>query len=479
MKFKKAAAVLLSLAMMASTLSVTAFAGNDYQLTPSGSYYKDLCVQMDKTAFTSGSFGSAESTGNIGGKLKPGSTTDPAYTPEFEPYYEYTDATVQWTLRDGVLVFSGTGGLPNCYSERGPFKGNPYINTVIVDSGVKYLNGTILQDLPNLTTVIVIDGHTQVSHAVDNCPNFNTLILGADMQNKVLLYNGITSYGEPKPQVYMFSTMVNHNPEAGTHVLNNITIPSGGDYAPYIIKDGKVPTFHNYDPTANKRCTIFATEYLQSLDLMTLADMKSTIKPIITGLPQFAQDMLPTALTGSEAPVLPGTHFAVSAWAKKDVARARSEGLIPVSIPTDMTQNITREQFCEIAVALYEKLAWHEIEDRKTFADTVNPSVEKLAAIGVINGVGNNMFAPTDVLTRAQAAAILSRLGSLIGLDMSGTTSPFQDIEGHWAAADIAHVYNAKLMNGVKPNTFSPYSNYTIQQAVVTLLRMMDAFNGH
>ena len=462
--------------MLGSTLATTAFAGNDYQLSRPGSVFDEMAETMDKTAFTSGSFGSAESTGNIGGKLMAGSTTDPAYTPEFEPYYEYTDATVQWTLRDGVLVFTGTGGFAKCLGKRSPFKGNPYINTVIVDSGVKYLNGSILQNLPNLTTVIVIDGHTQVSHAVDNCPNFNTLILGADMQNKNLLYNGIAGPGNTMPQIYMFSTMVNKRPDSGSHVLNNITISSGGEYAPYIIKDGKVPTFHNYDPTVNKRCTIFATEYLQSLDLMTLADMKSTIKPIITDLPQFAQDMLPAELTNTGSETMPAPHANVSDWAKADVARARGEGLIPVTIPTDLTQNITREQFCEMAVALYEKLAWREIEDRKTFSDTNNPSVEKLAAIGVINGVGNGKFAPKSNLNRAQAAVILSRLGSLIGLDMSGTYTPFRDISGHWAAADIAHVYNAKLMNGSSSTTFSPNADYSIQQAVITLLRMMDAY---
>lgn len=477
MRFKTLTAALLAVTLLGSLMVTPALAENDYQLTNPDRIFQQKAAKMDEQAFTSGSFGSPESTGNIGGKIRPGDYEVPGIAPDYLDYYEYTDGTIQWELRDGVLVFTGTGGFPDCLVARGPFTGNPYIETVIVGPGIKYLNGRILQKLPNLKTLIVLDGHTVVEHAAEQCPNLSTAILGADLQNKNMYPAVITPYGETQPKEYIFSTLLNHYPGHGCYVLDNVSIVGTGDYSPFYIKDGKVPVFHNYDPTAAKRCTLFATEALNQLNLLSMQEMKAAVKPVIDGLPQFAKDLLPAELTTGGSAHLPQVHPQVSNWAKADVARAREEGLIPVTIPFDLTQNITREQFCELAVALYEKVAWTEIKDRKTFSDTKNPSVEKLAAMGVINGVGDGLFAPKRQLTRAQAATILSRLGSLMDLDMSGTYAPFQDTADSWAAADIARVYQAHIMNGTSATTFSPESKYTIQQAVVTFLRMLDAYN--
>lgn len=56
----------------------------------------------------------------------------------------------------------------------------------------------------------------------------------------------------------------------------------------------------------------------------------------------------------------------------------------------------------------YERFTGEEITERKTFDDTNDVNVEKMAAVGVVDGVGNNRFTPDELLTREQAAVMLS-----------------------------------------------------------------------
>ena len=48
-----------------------------------------------------------------------------------------------------------------------------------------------------------------------------------------------------------------------------------------------------------------------------------------------------------------------------------------------------------------------EFADDEDISDYAKPAVSSLSAMGVINGVGDNMFAPKDNATRAQAAVII------------------------------------------------------------------------
>ena len=48
-----------------------------------------------------------------------------------------------------------------------------------------------------------------------------------------------------------------------------------------------------------------------------------------------------------------------------------------------------------------------EFADDNDISDYAKPAVSSLSSMGVINGVGDNMFAPKDNATRAQAAVII------------------------------------------------------------------------
>ncbi len=87
-------------------------------------------------------------------------------------------------------------------------------------------------------------------------------------------------------------------------------------------------------------------------------------------------------------------------------------------------------------------------------------------------------------MTREQAAKILVNLANLLGIDTSDSASNMDfndlDVASDWAKEYILQVSSLKtqnnesVMGGTSEKTFSPKSYYTTQQAVTTLVRIMD-----
>jgi peptide/nickel transport system substrate-binding protein/oligopeptide transport system substrate-binding protein len=165
-----------------------------------------------------------------------------------------------------------------------------------------------------------------------------------------------------------------------------------------------------------------------------------------------------------------------SSWAVEQVNAAIAEGLVPVSLQSLYTQSITRAEYCALAAALYEKYTGKEISARKTFDDTNDTNVEKMAGIGVVEGVGSNRFAPDNMLTREQAAVMLSRLAEATGKPLAKNASAFSDNNSisTWAVVQVGQVQAAGIMSGVGQNTFAPKSPYTREQSILTMIRLWD-----
>nr|ADB23440.1 XynA [Thermoanaerobacterium saccharolyticum] len=77
--------------------------------------------------------------------------------------------------------------------------------------------------------------------------------------------------------------------------------------------------------------------------------------------------------------------------------------------------SITREEMTAIAMRAYEMLTQYKEEnigatsfsDDKSISDWAKNVVANAAKLGIVNGEPNNMFAPKDIATRAEAAAII------------------------------------------------------------------------
>jgi len=165
-----------------------------------------------------------------------------------------------------------------------------------------------------------------------------------------------------------------------------------------------------------------------------------------------------------------------SSWAIADVNTAISKGIVPANLQSKYAHAITRAEFASLAVALYEFHMHTVIIGRVNFSDTSDVSVEKAAAIGVVNGIGNNMFNPNGTLSRQQAATMLARLAEVMNSPLPKHTSSFADSRSvaSWAAEAVGQMQASGIMGGVGNNMFSPTGTYTRQESIVTILRLLN-----
>lgn len=162
-----------------------------------------------------------------------------------------------------------------------------------------------------------------------------------------------------------------------------------------------------------------------------------------------------------------------SSWAENAVNTAIATGLVPQALQSKYAQATTRAEFCSLAVALYEN-AKGEIADRRTFSDTDDTNVEKAAAIGVVDGVGNNLFDPDANLTREQAATMLARLAESME-NLLPKQSPLinnDELISTWAIDAVGQMQASGIMVGVGDNRFAPQDSYTREQSIVTIMRL-------
>jgi len=162
-----------------------------------------------------------------------------------------------------------------------------------------------------------------------------------------------------------------------------------------------------------------------------------------------------------------------SHWAEEDVSLSIWSGLVPSHLQSDYTQAITRAEFAALAVTLYESQRG-QISGRIAFIDTDDISVQKAAYIGVVRGVGDNLFAPEVNLSRQEGATMLSRLADAIERPLPRQAPAFLDNNtiSSWAVDAVGHVHTAEIMRGIGDGTFNPLGEFTRQESIVTMLRM-------
>ncbi len=163
-----------------------------------------------------------------------------------------------------------------------------------------------------------------------------------------------------------------------------------------------------------------------------------------------------------------------SKWAEAEVAEAISLGLVPEALQGGYKQNTTRAEFCALAATLYEALKG-PVTERSGFIDTTDEAVEKMAALGVVNGVGEGRFDPEGKLTREQAAAMLARLAEALGRPVGEQAADFADSAdiSAWALRAVGQMQAAGVMNGTGEGCFSPKGTYSREQSILTILRLL------
>jgi len=182
---------------------------------------------------------------------------------------------------------------------------------------------------------------------------------------------------------------------------------------------------------------------------------------------------------GASAPEQPASGPQVSDWAKEQVNKAAENGLVPDSLGNDYRANITRAQFAATAVKLYEAMSGQKAPaaGESPFTDTSDTAVIQAQALGIVSGVGDGKFSPDALVTREQAAAMLSRVYTKLGGNIpkvADTTFADNDKVSGWARDAVAFMADKGIVSGVGNNQFAPQGNASIEQALVIALRMFD-----
>lgn len=114
--------------------------------------------------------------------------------------------------------------------------------------------------------------------------------------------------------------------------------------------------------------------------------------------------------------------------------------------------------------------------EKITFSDLdgygwAKEAVEALATKGIVNGKGNNMFAPGDYITREEFSKILS---VAYNLDDDAAESEFSDVsDDRWSYTYISSMYENGIITGYPDGTFKPGSYITREEMAVMLCRVL------
>ena len=171
-----------------------------------------------------------------------------------------------------------------------------------------------------------------------------------------------------------------------------------------------------------------------------------------------------------------------SQWAFVELDKAAEYGMIPESVRQDMKQEITRKEFSEIVVKLYELQAGETINyEGQFFIDTSEPDVLKAAKLGIANGVGEGRFAPDAPVTRQEIAVMLKRTLALLypDMDFSYGKDTLPSIESNiaeWAVYEINFMKEQGILVGDSNGLINPTGHTTREQAVILALRTYEKF---
>ncbi len=171
-----------------------------------------------------------------------------------------------------------------------------------------------------------------------------------------------------------------------------------------------------------------------------------------------------------------------SEWAVPEISKAIEYGLTTDKVLKNYQGNISREEFCEIAVKLYEALSLTKVEPivPNPFIDTENPEILKAYKLGIVNGTSTTTFSPGNPATREQIAAMLLRTLQAakpgIVIDTTGVeVFADQNDISNWALSAIQYFNKQSVINGIGSGKINPKGNTTREQAVAMVKRVYES----
>ena len=170
----------------------------------------------------------------------------------------------------------------------------------------------------------------------------------------------------------------------------------------------------------------------------------------------------------------------VSGWAVNELRSADSLELIPADLKiTDFTEPVRRDDFCDIAAKLiYERGHDITVSSETAFSDTDSAAVAFMEQNGILEGRGDGSFDPDAKISREEAASILYRISEYLGIsEQDGNEFVYADDNeiSDWARDAIYSMYSLDVMKGTGDDRFSPQDSYSVEQTIITMLRLYNA----
>ncbi len=101
--------------------------------------------------------------------------------------------------------------------------------------------------------------------------------------------------------------------------------------------------------------------------------------------------------------------------------------------------------------------------------DRLSAAAEMFSDMGVITGYDDDTFRPDNLLTRAEAAAVLCRMFSIT--PENGCS--FTDMDGHWAEEYAGAMQKAGIINGYADGSFQPDKYITYEELFKLVVSML------
>ena len=213
---------------------------------------------------------------------------------------------------------------------------------------------------------------------------------------------------------------------------------------------------------ASASCTVTVSSYLPPANPNYRITVEATQGGTVTADPTAAKAGATVTLT----PV-PDRGYQVGAVAVTD----RFGDPVAVTENADGTYTFTMPNGqVTVTVTFAEApLPFPDVAEGDWFYDAVRYAYEN----GLMDGVGDNLFAPNSETTRAQLVTILYRLEG--EPEVSGT-SGFTDVEaGTWYTDAVAWAAANGIVNGVSETEFAPGKDITREQLATILFRYAEA----
>lgn len=233
----------------------------------------------------------------------------------------------------------------------------------------------------------------------------------------------------------------------------------------------------------------------QSLQVANIQDSLSSEinNGILTvTIPEKSVSVIEIPLGGTSRPISPITTntptstSTPSTWAASEVAEAVKYGLATDSVLKDFQSNLTREEFCELAVNLYEKLSGKTAEPASAdlFTDTRNPKVLKAYNLGITKGTSSGLFSPSNPITRQEICCMIYRTlkAAVPDADFAAKKAKaFADADkiNDWALDSLYFCFENEIMKGVTKDSIDPDGYTSKEQGIIMMKRAYLRFSGN